>query len=107
MYGVFVYHVLLNDLLLEKDRVTYPGLLEHLKDVSDWDTVGAYFLPVDDMAALEIIRKSNKGDVDECKKALFRKFMEVGNRSWTTVIAALNKSGYKNIAKGITQKLGL
>jgi len=99
--------MLLNDLLLEKDRVTYPGLLEHLKDVSDWDTVGAYLLPADDLGALEIICKANKGDVDECKKALFRKYMEVGDRSWTTVVAALKKSGYKNVAKGIMQKLGL
>ena len=99
--------MLLNYLILEKNRVTYPGLLEHLKDVSDWDTVGAYLLPADDMAALEIIHKSNNGDVDECKKALFRKFMKVGDRSWTTVIAALNKSGYNNIAKSVMQKIGL
>ena len=41
------------------------------------------------MGVLEIIHKSNKGNVDECKKAVFRKFMEVGDRSWTTVVAAL------------------
>jgi len=99
--------VLLHDLLLEKDKVTYPGLLMHLKDVSDWDSVGAHFLPADDMGALENIRKSKNGDVDECKKALFRKFMEVGDRSWTTVVAALKKSGYKNIAKGIMKNFGL
>ena len=101
--------MLLGDLLLEKEknRVTLPGLLKHLKDVSDWDTVGAYLLPADNLGALEIIRKSYYGDVDECKLALFRKYMEVGDRSWTTVVAALNKCGYKNIATGIMQELGL
>ena len=94
-------------MLIERDRVTYPGLLEHLKDVSNWDTLGAHLLPADDVGALEIILKSNKGDVDECKKALFRKYMEVGDRSWTTVVNALKKSGYKNIAKGISQIVGL
>jgi len=75
--------------------------------VSNWDTVGAHLLPADDMEALEIIRRSYRGDVDECKKALFRKYMEVGDRSWKTVVTALKKSGYKNIAKDIARSLGL
>ena len=102
-----VFAVVINILLLERDRVTYPGLLEHLKDVSNWDTVGAHLLPADDMGALDIIRRSYKGDVDECKKALFRKYMEVGDCSWKTVVTALKKSGYKNIAKDIARSLGL
>jgi len=89
------------------DRVTYPGLLEHLKDVSDWHTFGAYLLPSGNFGELEIIRKTHKGDVGECKKALFIKYMEVGDRSWNTVITALKKTDYKNIAKDISQVLGL
>ena len=91
----------------EKNRVTLPGLLEHLKDVVHWDTFGVYLLPADDIVAVESIGKTYKGDVGECKLALFRKYMEVGDRSWTTVIRALEKSGYKNIAIALSQTIGL
>jgi len=52
---------------------------------------------------VELIDKTYKGDVEECKFALFRKYMEVGDRSWTTVTRALEKSGYKNTAISISQ----
>jgi len=93
--------------IVERNRVTYPGLLEHLKNVSDWHTFGAYLLPPDNFGELESIRITCKGDVGECKKALFIKYMEVGDRSWNTVITALKKTDYKNIAKDISQALGL
>ena len=59
------------------------------------------------LAEIESIRKTYKGNVGECKMALFTKYMKVGGRSWTTVITALKKSGYKNIAKDVAQSLGL
>jgi len=99
---------LLNTIIyVERDRVTYPGLLERLKNLSDWHTFGAHLLPPDNFGELESIRITYKGDVGECKKALFIKYMEVGDRSWNTVIAALKKANYKNIAKDISQALGL
>jgi len=84
-----------------------PGLLEHLKDVVNWDILGVHLLPADDIVEVESINKTCKGDVGECKLALFRKYMEVGDRSWTTVVGALKKSGYKNIAITISQTIGL
>ena len=92
---------------IERNRVTLPGLLEHLKDVVNWDILGAHLLPANDLAAIESIRNTFIGNVDRCKMALFQKYMEVGDRSWTTVITALKKSGYENIAKDIAQSLGL
>ena len=92
---------------IERDRVTLPGLLEHLNDVVHWDKFGAYLLPTEYSVEIQSIRKTYKGDVDECKMALFQKYMEVGDRSWTTVITALKKSGYKNIAKDTARSLGL
>jgi len=101
--------IIVNDIIsiIERDRVTLPGLLEHLKDVVNWDTFGAHLLPANELAAIENIRKTHKGNVGECKMALFTKYMEVGERSWTKVITALKKSGYKNIAKDVAQSLGL
>ena len=84
-----------------------PGLLEHLKDVVNWDTFGVHLLPADNSVAVQIINKTCKGDVEQCKLALFQKYMEVGDRSWTTVISALKKSGYKNIAITVSQTIGL
>ena len=66
-----------------------------------------YLLPAGDIVAVENIDKTYKGDVEQCKLALFRKYMEVGDRSWTTVISALKKSGYKNIAITVSQTIGL
>ena len=91
----------------EKNRVTLPGLLEHLKDVVHWNTFGVHLLPADDIVAVQSIGTTYKGDVEQCKLALFQKYMEVGDRSWTTVISALKKSGYKNIAITVSQTIGL
>ena len=91
----------------EKNRVTLPGLLEHLKDVVNWDIFGVHLLPADDIVEVQIINKTFKGNVKECKMALFQKYMDVGDRSWTTVVGALKKSDYKNIAMRVSQTMGL
>ena len=91
----------------EKDRTTYPDLLDYLQDVDDWQTLGANILPGDPTGLIKIIHRTYNGDVRECKKELFIEYMRNGNRSWTTVIAVLNKMRYTNLAKDIKQKLGL
>ena len=91
----------------ERDRTTYPDLLYYLKDVSDWQTLGAHILPGNSEGPIEIIYTTHKGDVQECKKALFLEYLKAGDRSWNSIIAALIKIGNKNLAKDIKQKLGL
>ena len=91
----------------EKDRTTYPDLLYYLKDVSDWQTLGAHILPGNPAGPIEIIYTTHKGDVRECKKALFLEYLKIGDRSWTSIINALIKTDHKNLAKEIKQKLGL
>ena len=46
-------------------------------------------------------------DIQTCKRELFTIYMQMGDRSWNTVIAALIKCGHKNLAKDIKQELGL
>ena len=94
-------------LFTERDRTTYPDLLYFLKDVSDWQSLGAHILPGNTEGPIEIIYTTHKGDVQECKKALFLEYLKAGDRSWTTVIAALIKIGNKNLAKEVKQNLGL
>ena len=94
-------------LLIERDRTTYPDLLFYLKDVSDWQTLGAHILPGNSAGPIKIIHDSNNGDVQKCKIALFREYLKTGDRSWNTVIAALIKADYENLAEEIKQKLGL
>lgn len=92
----------------DRDIVTYAGLVDQLKDVSNWYNLGIHLLGRDDYSEqLESIHKSNEGNVRECKKALFIKYLEVGDRSWNTVTAALVKIGHEELAKVITQFLGL
>ena len=78
-----------------------------MKDVSDWQTLGAHILPGNPAGPIEVIYTTYKGDVQECKKALFIKYLRSGDRSWKTVIAALIKADYDNLAEEIKQKLGL
>ena len=82
-------------------------MLDYLRDVSDWQTLAAHILPGNSAGPIEIIYATHKGDVRECKKALFIEYIKTGDRSWKTVIAALIKTGYDNLAKEIKQKIGL
>ena len=91
----------------EKDRTTYPDLLYYLKDVSDWQTLGAHILPGNSAGPIEIIDTTYNGDVRKCKKALFLEYLKTGNRSWNSVINALIKIDHINLADDIKQKLGL
>ena len=104
-----VLHIHLHTFLspTERGRTTYPDLLYYLKDVSDWQTLGAHILPGNSEGPIEIIYATHKGDVQECKKALFLEYLKAGDRSWNSIIDALIKMRNKNLAKDIKQKLGL
>ena len=94
-------------LLTEKDRTTYPDLMAFLKDLRDWQTLGTQILPGNAAEPIGRISATHNGNVRECKKALFMEYLRIGDRSWKTVIAALIKTGYDNLAKDIKRQLGL
>ena len=66
-----------------------------------------HILPGNYAGPIEKIQAKHNGDFRECKKALFIKYMNNGDRSWKTVIAALIKCGLDDLAEEIKQKLGL
>ncbi|XP_065901120.1 uncharacterized protein [Dysidea avara] len=82
---------------------TLPDLFTYLDDLVDWYKFGAYLLPTDNRAKLEIIKKSNKGDVDDCKRDLYNLYFEIGDVSWDKVVEALQKANYPNIVKKIKE----
>ena len=94
-------------LIIEKDRTTYSDLLDYLKDIRDWQKLGMHMLPGNYAGPIEKIQATHNGNFRECKKALFIEYMNTGDRSWKTVIAALIKIGYDDLAEEIKQKLGL
>ena len=82
-------------------------MLDYLKDLSDWQTLGAHILPGHPAGQIEIIYANHKGNVRECKKELFIEYLKTGDRSWKTIIAALIKMKHTNLADDIKQKVGL
>ena len=93
--------------LIEKDRTTYSDLTDYLKEIRDWQTLATHILPGNYARPIEKIQAAYNGNFRECKKALFIEYLNTGDRSWNTVIAALVKSGHDNLADEIKQKLGL
>jgi len=56
---------------------------------------------------IQLIYAEHGNNVEACQRELFRRYMRMGDMSWKTVLEALRKSGYKNLAKDIKNKLGL
>ena len=88
----------------ENDRTNLQDLLRYLRPVTEWKMLGVQLLPE---VEIQIIHKNHKNDVEACQFELFTKYMQMGDRSWNTVIAALMKCGYQNLAKDIKQKFNL
>jgi len=65
-----------------------------------------YLLPEKYQFEIDIINTTHKGNVTECRFALIRTYLKVGEVSWNKVIDALEKSVNDNIAKDI-KKLSL
>ena len=87
-----------------RDRTNLQDLLRYLRPVTKWQKLGVHLLPDEE---IQIIYENHKNDVEACQFELFTKYMQMGDRSWKTVIAALIKSGYTNLAEDIKQQLGL
>jgi len=91
----------------ERDRTTYADMLDYLKDIRDWQALATLILPGDAARTIERIRATYNGNTRECKKALFIEYLENGDKSWNTVIAALLTTGNDDLAEDIKRKLGL
>ena len=82
-------------------------MLYYLQGLADWKTLGAYILPKDSVAQLDSIDRTYKGNVQQCKQELFTEYLKSGDRSWSTIIAALIKMREINLVDEIKEKLGL
>ena len=103
---VYSVHAYVNSYLpTESNRTTYPDLLYYLKDFSDWQALGAHILPGNSEELIQIIYTTHEADVQECKKNLFFEYLKAGDRSWSTVIAALIKIGNKALASDIHKRI--
>ena len=78
--------------------------MKYLRPVTKWQKLGLQLLPAEE---IEIIYANHGKDVEACQRELFTMYMQMGDRLWNTVIAALLNGGYKNLAKDIKKKFGL
>ena len=83
------------------EKPTVLKLLEYLVDLTDcriWIKF-AQHLPGIEKRHIDHVTEENKGKVDDQKKALYKKWLEVyPNASWNDVIEALEKAERKDIA---------
>ena len=85
-----------NHCVMEKPTVL--KLVEYLVDLIDW-AIFAQYLPGIKERHIQKIEQENKGRVDDQKRALYNKWLEVyPDASWNDVIEALEKAERKDIA---------
>jgi len=89
---------------LALDEPNYRNLLPYFEGVSDWKKLGAYLLPEEYASRINDIDETHHSNVSRCRWALIREYLQVGQVSWKTVINALERSGYPNIAKKIKKE---
>ena len=81
---------------MEKPKVL--KLVEYLVDLTDWIKF-AQHLPGIEERHIDQIKKENRDKVDEERRALYKKWLEVyPDASWNDVIEALEKAERKDIA---------
>ena len=79
-------------------KLTVLKLVEYLVDLTDWIKF-AQHLPGIEERHIDQIRKENRDKVDEERRALYKKWLEVyPDASWNDVIEALEKAERKDIA---------
>ena len=79
------------------EKPTVLKLVEYLVDLIDW-AIFAQYLPGIKESHIQKIEKENKGKVDDQKRALYNKWLEVyPDASWNDVIKALEKAERKDI----------
>ena len=80
------------------EKPTELKLFEYLVDLINW-TIFAQYLPGIKERHIQKIEQENKGKVDDEKRALYKKWLEVyPDASWNDVIEALEKAERKDIA---------
>ena len=80
------------------EKPTVLKLVEYLVDLTDWIKF-AQHLPGIEERHIDQIKKENRDKVDEERRALYKKWLEVYlDASWNDVIEALKKAERKDIA---------
>ena len=93
-------------LTVASDKPTYKNLLPYMEHVDDWNALGTHLLPEKYIPhLLNEIERTHKGNVNDCRRALLSKFINVGEVSWDKVINSLEKSHYSNVAKMIKEDI--
>ena len=88
------------------EKPTVLKLVGYLAGLIDW-TKFAQQLPGIEERHIEQIEKEKKGDIDEQKRALCKKWLQVyPDASWNDVIETLEKAERKDIAVKVKQQEG-
>ena len=86
------------------EKPTELKLFEYLADLIDW-AVFAQYLPGIEGKHIQKIEKEKKGNVDDERRALYKKWLQVyPDASWNDVIEALEKAERKDIVKKVKEK---
>ena len=64
----------------------------------EWKLVAAHLLNDQDGSKTKEIEKTYHGDVADCRSEMIRLFIKGGDVSWQSMLTALRKAGYKNLA---------
>ena len=87
-------------------KPTVLKLVEHLVALTKWIKF-AQHLPGIEEEHIDQIKEENKGEIDNQKRALYKKWLQVYPEAvWNDVIEALEKAGRKDIAVKVKQQEG-
>ena len=86
------------------EKLTVVKLVDYLVDLTKW-TKFAQHLPGIEERHIEQIKEENKGEIDDQKRALYKKWLEVyPNATWNDVIEALEKIERNDVAVKVKQQ---
>ena len=86
------------------EKPTVLKLVEYLVDLTKWVTFAEH-LPKIEQRHIDQIKEENKGEIDDQKRALYKKWLEVcPDATWNDVIEALKKAERNDIAKKVKQQ---
>ena len=66
--------------------------------MADWKLVAAYLLNDETGSKTKEIENTYRGNVVDCRLEMIRLYLKGGDVSWQSVLSALRKAGYKNLA---------
>lgn len=81
------------------------SLLPYFEGVSNWKQLGTHLLPRQYSSLINDIERTYQRDVAECRFALIREYLRVGEVTWDQVVYALEKSNHPNIANKIKRDI--